>query len=79
MPQALIKINAVIGSDDDLPLDTLVQLDNENIGGEVTYLWEILDQPAGTPDVSSPCTISGLGALLRSAYLVLLIPWRLSR
>lgn len=57
MPQALIKINGVIGSDDDLPLDTLVQLDNENIGGEVTYLWEILDQPAGTPDVLSSATI----------------------
>lgn len=57
MAQALIKINAVIGSDDDLPLDTLVQLDNQNVGGEVTYLWEILDQPAGAPDVLSSATI----------------------
>lgn len=58
MPQARITINAVPGSDDDLPIDTLVQLGNDDIGGETSYLWEILDQPEGPADslssVSAP-------------------------
>lgn len=53
MPQALIEINAIAGSNDDLPINTLVQLSNADTGGEVTYLWEILDQPEGTADVLS--------------------------
>ncbi len=53
MPQALIEINAVAGSNDNLPINTLVQLSNADTGGEVTYLWEILDQPEGTADVLS--------------------------
>jgi len=57
MPQALIKINGVAGSDTDLPINTLVQLDNQNTGGEVSYLWAILDQPPGTADVLSSTTI----------------------
>ncbi len=57
MPQAQITINAAVGSDDDLPLDTLVQLDNNNIGGEVSFLWEILDQPVGVADVLSSAVI----------------------
>lgn len=57
MPQASIEINAVPGSDDDLPINTLVQLDNQNIGGELSYLWAILDQPPGTADVLSSTTI----------------------
>lgn len=57
MPQAQITINAVIGSDVDLPINTLVQLNNNNIGGEVSYLWEILDQPTGPADVLSSPTI----------------------
>lgn len=57
MPQSLIKINAVIGSDTDLPINTLIQLDNQNIGGEVSYKWSILDQPAGAADSLSSTTI----------------------
>jgi len=57
MPQALIEINAVAGSNDDLPLNTLVQLSNADTGGELTYLWEIVDQPAGTADVLSSSAI----------------------
>lgn len=57
MPQAQITVNASVGSDDDLPLDTLVQLDNNNIGGEVSFLWEILDQPAGPADVLSSAVV----------------------
>lgn len=44
-----------MGSNIDLPINVLVQLDNVNIGGEVSYAWSILDQPAGTVDaLSSP-------------------------
>lgn len=57
MPQAQITINAVAGSDDDLPIDTLVQLNNDNIGGEVTFQWTILDQPEGAADTLSSTSI----------------------
>jgi len=57
MPQALIEINAVVGSDDDLPINTLVQLSNADTGGEITYLWEILDQPEGAADALSSAAI----------------------
>jgi len=57
MPQALITINAVVGSDTDLPINTLVQLDNTNSGGELTYTWTILDQPPGTVDVLSSVSV----------------------
>lgn len=50
MPQALVKINGVAGSNTDLPINTIVQLDNQNIGGELTYTWAILDQPPGPND-----------------------------
>jgi len=54
-PSANIEINGVAAVDDDLPINTLVQLSNADTGGEITYLWEILDQPEGTADVlSSP-------------------------
>lgn len=57
MPQARIKINGVLGSNTDLPINTLVQLDNQNIGGESTYNWTILDQPPGTADTFSSPTL----------------------
>lgn len=57
MPQAKITVNTVIGSNTDLPINTAVQLDNVNIGGEVTYNWTILDQPPGTADTLSDATI----------------------
>jgi len=53
MPQAKIKINGVIGSNTDLPINTLVLLDNVNTGGELTYAWTILDQPPGAADALS--------------------------
>jgi hypothetical protein len=52
-PAANIEINGAAASDDDLPINTLVQLSNADVGGEVTYFWEILDQPEGTADVLS--------------------------
>lgn len=57
MPQAAIQINAVTGSNDDLPIATLVQLTNLNTGGEVSYQWSILWQPDGPADLLSSTTI----------------------
>jgi hypothetical protein len=57
MPQAKILVNGVIGSNDDLPINALVQLNNQNIGGESTYTWAILDQPPGTADALSSLII----------------------
>lgn len=58
MPQAQITINGTPGSNDDLPVNTLVQLGNIGIGGEATYTWIILDQPDGAADVLSDPTIA---------------------
>lgn len=57
MPVANIEINGTASSKDTLPINTLVQLSNADVGGEVTYLWEILDQPVGTADVLSNAAI----------------------
>lgn len=57
MPQALIEINAVAGSNNDLPINTSVQLSNADTGGESTYLWAIVDQPPGTADTLSASNI----------------------
>lgn len=53
MPQAAIMINGTVGSNDDLPINTIVQFDNQNQGGELTFNWSIIDQPPGAPDVLS--------------------------
>jgi hypothetical protein len=55
--QALITINAVLGSNDNLPINVSVALNNINDGGEVAYLWEILDQPIGAADLLSNALI----------------------
>jgi PKD domain len=47
-PAANIEVNGADGSDDDVPINTLVQLSNADVGGELTYFWEIVDQPTGT-------------------------------
>jgi hypothetical protein len=57
MPQAKILVNGIIGSNDDITINTLVQLNNQNIGGESTYTWAILDQPPGTADALSSLII----------------------
>lgn len=61
MPQAKIKINAVIGSNTDLPvtgtIPNIVQLDNQNIGGETTFNWTIVDKPPGSLSVLSSAII----------------------
>lgn len=55
--QALISINAVPGSDDDLPLATPVQLDNVGTGGETTYAWSLLAIPEGSAAVLSSASV----------------------
>lgn len=52
MAQARITINATVGSNPPngtaLPIGTLVNLNNVDAGGEVTYYWELLDIPEGS-------------------------------
>lgn len=55
--QAQITINAVVGSVTTLPLGTLVQLNNNGLGDETTYLWTILAQPEGPTDALSSTSI----------------------
>ena len=57
MAQAKITINGTPGSNDDLPINTLVNLSNQNAGGETTYNWTIVDQPEGTADNLSSATV----------------------
>lgn len=57
MPAANIKINGVAASDFDAVIATLVNLDNANVGGETTYLWEFVDQPDGAADSFSNAAI----------------------
>lgn len=52
-----MTINAVPGSNTNLPIDTIVQLDNQNSGGEITYTWSILDQPPGAADALSSVSV----------------------
>lgn len=57
MASANIKIDGVAASNDDLPINTLVSLDNQNTGGELTFNWQIIDQPPGPADVLSATNI----------------------
>lgn len=57
MPQAKITVNAVVGSSLALPINVSVSLDNQNIGGEASYNWTILDQPPGALDALSALTV----------------------
>lgn len=57
MPQALITVNASVGSNISLPINNVVQLNNQNSGGELTYSWSILDQPPGATDSLSSVSL----------------------
>lgn len=72
MPQADIEFNGTAASDEDLPINTLVQLSNNDVGDESTYDWEIVSQPAGTADALSSLTIENptLTPKKEDAYLV---------
>lgn len=56
MSRARIKINGVIGSAADLPLNVLVSLSNDNDGGEATYAWTLVDRPEGSTSSLSSAT-----------------------
>lgn len=56
MATAVITINATPGSNGNLPINSLVQLDDAGVGA-VTWAWTIVDQPAGPADVLSNATI----------------------
>jgi hypothetical protein len=57
MVQALITVNAVAGSNDNLPINTVVNLGNQGNGGELTYLWAIVNQPPGATDSLSATNV----------------------
>jgi hypothetical protein len=48
MPAASITINGVTGSNTDLPINTLVNLNNNNVGDESSWAWTIEDKPTGS-------------------------------
>lgn len=74
-PQARIEVNGTPGSNDNLPINTLVQLSNQDLGGELSYLWSILDQPTGTVDSLSATNIENptLTPKKEGTYLLQLI------
>ena len=57
MPRARIEINASVGSNTDLPINTSVLFSNDDAGDETSYLWSVLDQPVGATDALSNTTI----------------------
>ncbi len=78
--QALIEINGTVGSNTDLPLNTLVNLTNDGAGGETTWEWTLLSQPEGTQVdfVDSGTLVSTLAApqftpTKEGSYLIRLI------
>lgn len=75
MPQAIIEINSVAASNNDLPINTLVQLSNDDAGDESTYLWSILSQPPGAADALSSTTIENptITPQKEDTYLIKLI------
>jgi len=75
MPAAVPTVNGVAGSNGDLPIDTLVQLGNTGSGGELTYVWSILDQPTGAADSLSATNIVNptITPKKEGSYLLLLI------
>jgi hypothetical protein len=75
MVQALISLNTVVGSDDDMPINTLITLSNVNNGGEGTYLWSIVDQPVGAADALSSTSVLSptLTPLKEGTYLIQLV------
>jgi hypothetical protein len=75
MPQADIEINAVAASNEDLPIDTLVQLSNNDVGDESTYDWSVISQPPGPADLLSAANIENPTLIPKKedTYLIQLI------
>lgn len=55
---AAIKVNAVLGSNTDVPINVLVSLTNNSNTDVTTWTWTIVDQPPGTADVLSSTSSS---------------------
>lgn len=75
MAQALIKIDGSIGSDTNIVFGAIVQLDNQNAGGELTYAWTLLQKPVGSAASLSSTVIQNptFTADKEGSYLVQLI------
>lgn len=79
MPAASIKVNGVGGHPppgaDDVPINALVQFDNQAVGDETTYQWVLHDQPPGALDalVNPTTKIPMLTPKKEGSYLVELI------
>lgn len=72
MPSANIEIGGVAASNLDATINTTFALTNADTGGEVTYLWEIVDQPDGTADTITNPTLESASILCRKegTYLI---------
>lgn len=72
MPAANIEIGGVAASQFDATINTTLNLSNADTGGELTYLWEIIDQPDGTADVITSPTTEAASILVRKegTYLI---------
>lgn len=72
MAQAVIIINGTPASEDDAPIAIIVTLDNQNNGGEVSFFWEIIDQPPGPPDFLSSSVLQNptFTPLKEGTYLI---------
>lgn len=57
MARAKIQINAVSTQSAIVAIGSLVQLSNDDNGGEITYAWSVVDQPEGTADTLSSAVI----------------------
>ncbi len=70
--RARIKINSAAGSRTDIVLGTTVNLANDGLGGESTYLWELLDIPEGSTAVLSSSSIAAPNfvADIEGTYLI---------
>lgn len=65
MPAANIEINGVAASNVDVTINTTVNLTNADVGGEATYLWEIIDQPDGAADTITNPTQEAASIVVR--------------
>ena len=75
MSRAIIRINAVDGSNRALPLNVVVNLSNNGDGNEATYLWSIQDKPEGSAAALSSTTAAAptFTPDLPGSYLVRLV------
>lgn len=70
--RAKIKINSVAGSRIDISPGAVVNLSNDGLGDESTYLWELIDVPEGSTAVLSSSSIAAphFTADIEGSYLI---------